>query len=132
MQHHQYSTEWDEDGGYLDFVTDIRDDSYLRFYVGQSTCIGLRIREHIRAILTGNLDTLHYYILQLGNGQRNANFLRLWTHISDISESTEKASFRRGLYRNLLEMLFCFVSEVCQLSLWKPSSVPFRTSPFTA
>src|ERR1700744_6454356 len=61
-------------GGYLDFVTDDRDKNYVRFYVGQSLTILSRVDEHICRIEEGSCRTLHYYISQLGHGNRKPRF----------------------------------------------------------
>ncbi|TPX17021.1 uncharacterized protein E0L32_012331 [Thyridium curvatum] len=67
------------DMGYIDFVTDDRDDKYFRLYHGQAKCASRRIlREHNQAIFSSANDTLHYYILWVGNGHRVANFLKAW------------------------------------------------------
>lgn len=47
--------------------------------MGQSADPRHRLAQHIKCILQGDCDTLHYYIISKGNGHRSANFLRLWT-----------------------------------------------------
>jgi len=37
-------------GGYLDYLTDTRDDTYCRYYVGQSEDLPFRTQHHVRAI----------------------------------------------------------------------------------
>jgi len=92
-----------QNGGYLDFVTDSRDNTYIRFYVGQSIVILFRVDKHIREILKGSCTTLHYYILQLGPGCRTSNWLRLWT----IPDKFDRPPTHQELLQNFLEMLFC-------------------------
>src|SRR6266480_6835493 len=92
-----------QDGGYLDFVTDSRDNTYIRFYVGQSIMILFRVDKHIRKILKGSCTTLHYYILQLGRGCRTSNWLRLWTILDQIDLSPT----HQELIQNFPEILFC-------------------------
>lgn len=70
---------WTMDNGYLDFVTDARDKTYWRAYVGQSKDPPHRLRQHIRAIQCGKSDTLHYYVISKGDGFRTANFVKLWS-----------------------------------------------------
>ena len=87
----------------MDFVTDSRDNTYIRFYVGQSIVILFRVDKHIREILKGSCTTLHYYILQLGPGCRTSNWLRLWT----IPDKFDRPPTHQELLQNFLEMLFC-------------------------
>ena len=93
--------------GYCNFVSDDRDDQYLRFYIGQATVLVFRIYYHSLAILKGKADTLQYYILQLGNGSRTANFLLLW----DLLVEVQRVPQHRSLMQNFLQMLFCRVFE---------------------
>ena len=90
-------------GGYLDFVTDSRDNTYIRFYVRQSIVMLFRVDKHIRKILKGSCTTLHYYILQLGRGCWTSNWLRLWT----IPDKFDPPPSHQELLQNILEMLFC-------------------------
>ncbi|KAJ5151941.1 hypothetical protein N7492_010236 [Penicillium capsulatum] len=70
---------WDSPyGGYLDFVTDQRDLAYWRPYVGQASSLKERISTHHRNIQTGHQDSLHYWVIRIGEGHRKANFIRLW------------------------------------------------------
>ncbi len=96
---------WWQYGGYLNFLTDDRDDHYQRYYVGQSTKLTARIRTHTRAMLYGDVSTLQYYIHTLGGGYRKPNFLRL-THIEedDITEVDERVQRDSFLKVNMLEM----------------------------
>ncbi|KKA21257.1 hypothetical protein T310_4698 [Rasamsonia emersonii CBS 393.64] len=70
---------WPPNSGYLDYITDNRNQHYWRAYVGQSEAPLLRIKHHMRTIYSGDHDTLHYYIVHKGSGHRQANFIRLWT-----------------------------------------------------
>lgn len=65
-------------GGYLDYLTDDRDDDYCRFYVGQSTNMRSRIRKYTMALVSGSVESLHYYIYALGKGSRKSHFLQLF------------------------------------------------------
>ncbi|KAJ6020676.1 hypothetical protein N7540_006180 [Penicillium herquei] len=65
-------------GGYLDFITDQRLQDYWRPYVGQSTAPRFRVTTHHRRIQARSTDCLHYWIIYKGDGQRLANFIRLW------------------------------------------------------
>lgn len=90
-------------GGYVRVLFDLRSSLWLRFYVGQSSCIVWRIyTEHLQNILHHNRTTLDYFILWLGNGNREANFLRLWSlpHWFEWDDYAKICS-------NLLEALFC-------------------------
>lgn len=46
-------------GGYLNFLTDKRNSSYLKFYVGQSNNLLLRIHEHCLRLTRKDVSTLH-------------------------------------------------------------------------
>ena len=87
----------------MDFVTDSRNRTYIRFYVGQSIMVLFRVDTHIRKILKGSCKTLHHYILQLGRGFRTSNWLRLWT----IPHNLDRDPTHQDLLQNFLEMLFC-------------------------
>lgn len=77
----------------MDYVTDERNASYWRGYVGQSNSLNIQKKN----------DTLHYYVIWKGNGKRAASFIRLWTLTPDsgIDEAT------RVLFTNMLEMIMC-------------------------
>ncbi|KAG2022220.1 hypothetical protein GB937_004315 [Aspergillus fischeri] len=75
----KHETQWPLNSGYLDYVSDDRDPDYWRPYVGQSSNTEQRIAQHVRAIRTGDTDTLHYFVIRRGDGHRTANFIRLWT-----------------------------------------------------
>lgn len=47
--------------------------------MGQSSKPKLRIPQHTREILKGSRRSLHYHIINSGQGSRHANFIRLWT-----------------------------------------------------
>ncbi len=99
---------WPEWGGYLDFVTDDRNNLYLRFYVGQSTRLLLRLDTHCRSLLAGDIHTLHYFILNLGNGHRSSNWLQLWTIPEELYDKPQSRSgFSVSLIQCFLEKLFC-------------------------
>jgi hypothetical protein len=84
--------------------TDRRCHQYLRLYVGQTIRSWRRfLVEHVQAILRGNVSSLHYFILWLGNGYRSANFLRLWTLPTGKDDRWRQATI------NILECLFARV-----------------------
>lgn len=71
--------QWDSPTGYLDYVTDDRNYHYFRLYHGQAAVACKRIiHDHGQAISQCFHNSLHYFILWLGNGHRSANFLRVW------------------------------------------------------
>ncbi|KAI1277581.1 hypothetical protein F5Y07DRAFT_407170 [Xylaria sp. FL0933] len=98
----QQKGEWTGGGGYLDFVTDDRDPQWLKLYVGQYTVAVRRIlRQHSQSILNGSYESLHYFILWMGNGHRAANFLRLWQFPDSPTDPWYKVR------ANILEYCFC-------------------------
>lgn len=62
--------------------------------------------EHINAIMSGHYDTLHYYIVYLGNGARCASFITLWR----LDEDTDDLAWTR-FRQNALELFFCFIFQ---------------------
>ncbi|GAB1209202.1 hypothetical protein APSETT445_007972 [Aspergillus pseudonomiae] len=94
---------WPVNSGYLDFVSDTTDTAYLRFYVGQAEKTVFRIKMHIRNILLGAHNTLHYYVIWKGKGHRVANFLRLW--VLNLPEGVDNAI--KLVLNNILEMTMC-------------------------
>ncbi|GIC92158.1 uncharacterized protein Aud_008619 [Aspergillus udagawae] len=101
-------TQWPLNSGYLDYVTDDRDPDYWRPYVGQSSNTEQRIAQHVRAIRTGDTDTLHYFVIRRGDGHRTANFVRLWTLA--LPENVDPVI--NTALNNILEMIMarCFQS----------------------
>ena len=99
--------QWPKFGGYLDFVTDDRNCSYVRFYVGQSIVVALRLDTHCRHILQGAFDTLHYYILNMGDGHRRANWLQLWSMPEEMQYMETFSGFSISIIQCCLEMMFC-------------------------
>ncbi|KAK2751804.1 hypothetical protein FQN55_009246 [Onygenales sp. PD_40] len=92
---------WPSNSGYMNFVTDLRNDNYWRPYVGQSEKPRMRIQQHTRNILALKRDTLHYYIVWKGNGQRTCNFIRLWTLVIPEGKNTDL----EVVFNNILEMV---------------------------
>jgi hypothetical protein len=93
---------WETPMGYLDFVTDSRDREWLRLYVGQCVEVLRRVvNGHAQSILKTSIDSLHYFMIWLGNGSRSANFIRLWK-----VEEHEDDDWKK-IRMNLLEALFC-------------------------
>lgn len=99
--------------GYLDFITDDRDDNWHRLYVGQCMEVLRRlVNGHAQYVLQASTSTLHYFIIWIGNGHRAANFIRLWSmedeaeKVTDKLEAAKKDEWRR-ITMNLLEALFC-------------------------
>lgn len=103
IQHQQDKDEsWATPMGYLDFITDSRDREWLRLYVGQCVEVLRRvINGHAQSILKASIDTLHYFMIWLGNGCRSANFIRLWK-VEDYEDDDWKK-----IRMNILEVLFC-------------------------
>ncbi|KAL7946634.1 hypothetical protein V8C42DRAFT_292343 [Trichoderma barbatum] len=95
--------DWSYPVGYASFVTDQRNSGYLRVYVGQCNAPRRRIySQHMQSILQGSYETLHYFILWLGNGHRSANFIKLWEFpASQIFDEWYQ------IQSNLLEAIFC-------------------------
>ncbi|KAK6837640.1 hypothetical protein RU639_001234 [Aspergillus parasiticus] len=59
---------WSPKGGYVDIVTDLRNDEHWRAYPGQSKGPTELIKIHNRAVLRGSKSTLHYYVIAQGQG----------------------------------------------------------------
>ncbi|KAL5338938.1 hypothetical protein BJX70DRAFT_398139 [Aspergillus crustosus] len=103
----QDKTPWMPYSGYMDYVTDSRDLKYWRVYIGQSKNPPSRISQHIRNIINGHDDTLHYYVILQGKGYRSANFIRLWTLVCpDYVPSSVQ-----DIFANILEMVMCRAFE---------------------
>lgn len=112
VQKRQFARQvtWPEAGGYVDGITDDRDSSYFRGYVGQSSRLPIRISiEHPSEIRNGSTRTLHYFVLARGQGHRYANFLRLWSTPALIADANQERSTSFQLVQNVLKMLFCRV-----------------------
>jgi hypothetical protein len=103
--------QWPEFGGYLDAVTDDRNPLYVRFYIGQSIRVILRIDTHCRHILQGTFDTLHYFILNMGDGHRRANWLQLWGMPKEMQYRETFSGFSISIIQCCLEMMFCRAFE---------------------
>lgn len=103
------SRRWPEQTGYLDFITDVRDPDYIRYYHGQSETVIFRIADHLVKICRGKFETLHHYVLQLGQGHRRATMIRVWTIPQKLLhyETEELTTLCVKLLKNFLEMLFC-------------------------
>ncbi|KAH8807142.1 hypothetical protein F5884DRAFT_751732 [Xylogone sp. PMI_703] len=91
--------------GYLNFIKDIRNENYLRFYVGQTVNARRHISERLSSILHGSSESLHYFICSRGNGHRTATFLKLWEIPASSENSTSSAWYQA--VSNILEMAFC-------------------------
>ena len=114
MRREDNDEDWNTPMGYLDFITDDRMWEWLRLYVGQ--CVnGLRriVNSHIQIVLRGDYDSLHQFIVWLGNGHRTMNFIRLWKFPeyhhpeNESEETTEREKSWRSMKMNFLEALFC-------------------------
>jgi hypothetical protein len=94
---------WPKMVGYMDFITDSRLEPFVRTYVGQ-TGDGCRriMQNHAQAIMQGRNESLHYFILWLGNGSRTANFLQLWS----FADNTPQDEWYHAK-NDILELLFC-------------------------
>jgi hypothetical protein len=101
------NSPWAKDVGYLIFITDDRNPLYFRMYVGQTArskrCL---IKEHGHAFRIGKRTTLLYWICSRDNGERCANFIRLW----EMSRNIPKGQWR-DVITNVLEMVFCEAFE---------------------
>jgi hypothetical protein len=103
--------QWPEFGGYLNFVTDDRNCFYVRFYIGQSVMVLLRIDTHCRHILLGAFDTLHYFNLNMGDGHQRANWLQLWGMPKEMQYMETFSGFSISIIQCCLEMMFCRAFE---------------------
>lgn len=96
--------------GYMDFITDTRNTAYNRRYVGQTVDAKRRIaREHFQGLLNHSTQSLHHFCVWIGNGTREANFIRLWSCPSedDILECEGATETWNEVQQSLLEALFC-------------------------
>ncbi|KAL1859594.1 hypothetical protein VTK73DRAFT_7567 [Phialemonium thermophilum] len=115
----QQNTPWSSMGGYLDAITDDRDKNYLRLYVGQSKGLPNRIFDtHRLQMLMFSTKSLHYFIVWLGNGHRQARFVQLWA----VPEGTAWDSWQQIRF-NLLESLFCRAFSTHHGSVLPPEDV---------
>ncbi|KAE8342644.1 hypothetical protein BDV24DRAFT_162177 [Aspergillus arachidicola] len=103
----KYLETWPRNSGYLDYVTDDRDMRYWRPYVGQSSNVEKRIKEHIKGSARTIPDSLHYFVIHKGNGMRAMNFIRLWSLTDHQSFDQETKS----VFSNILEMAFSFAFQ---------------------
>ncbi|KAK1139819.1 hypothetical protein N8T08_011144 [Aspergillus melleus] len=94
---------WSPNGGYVDIVTDLRNNEYWRAYRGQSKGPAGRIKTHNRAILRGSRSTLHYHVIAQGQGYRAANWLKLW----EVPKDAQLSTTSRAVALNVLEMTMC-------------------------
>ncbi|GAB1208781.1 hypothetical protein APSETT445_007542 [Aspergillus pseudonomiae] len=97
------NTIWSPNGGYVDIVTDLRNNEYWRAYPGQSKNPSDRIKTHNRAVLRGSRSTLHYYVIAQGQGYRVANWLKLW----EVPNNLQLSCTSRAVALNILEMTMC-------------------------
>ncbi len=97
----------------MDGVTDDRSDGYIRFYVGQSFNLPIRVSiDHPGEIRYGNTRRIHYFVLARGHGRRYAHILRLWALTNPTIDGLEAAEMDRfSLAQNALEMMFCRAFE---------------------
>jgi len=92
------------EGGYLDFITDDRDESYLKFYVGQASSVSRRISQHRSSFARGQTDSLHYYIFALGQEYRHSDFIRLFRSPSEIFGHLDPNREDVVMLMNILEL----------------------------
>lgn len=107
---------WNDSGGYLNFIHDERSGVYMRFYVGQSFVLRRRIPYHVHQILLGSTQSLHYFLLAKGEGNRNSCFLKLWDSPACpwSSETWSSEQIKKewdAFFANILEMAFCYVFQ---------------------
>ena len=120
---------WPLNGGYLNFVTDSRNDNYWRPYVGQSEKPWLRIQQHGRNIRKLKHDILHYYIIWVGHGYRTCNFIRLWTLILPDGLGV----VFQITFNNILEMIMARAFQsLPRMTLEKWFSLSLEEKPFTS
>ena len=93
-------------GGYLDFLTDKRNRSYLKFYVGQSRDLLIRIHEHYLRLTRGDVSSLHYYICALGGENRSFNFIRLFRSPRDFCSDQILTDEDISMFMNVFEAAF--------------------------
>ena len=93
-------------GGYLDFLTDKRNRSYLKFYVGQSRDLLIRIHEHYLRLTRGDVSSLHYYICALGGENRSFNFIRLFRSPRDLCSDQILTDEDISMFMNVFEAAF--------------------------
>ncbi|KAB8261021.1 hypothetical protein BDV32DRAFT_148894 [Aspergillus pseudonomiae] len=107
LKQSNYIITWPRNSGYLDYVTDDRDMRYWRPYVGQSSNVEKRIKEHIKGAARMIPDSLHYFVIHKGNGMRAMNFIRLWSFTDHECFNQETKS----IFANILEMAFAFAFQ---------------------
>ena len=93
-------------GGYLDFLTDKANRSYLKFYVGQSRDLLIRIHEHYLRLTRGDVSSLHYYICALGGENRSFNFIRLFRSPRDFCSDQILTDEDISMFMNVFEAAF--------------------------
>jgi hypothetical protein len=98
--------QWPDQGGYLDFILDDRNNRYVRFYVGQSNNLSVRLGVHCQNITSGSAEFLHYYIANLGDGHRGAHWMKLWSTPKEINDKV-LTPLESELIQCFLEKLFC-------------------------
>ena len=114
-------------GGYLDYLTDDRDDEYCRFYVGQSINMPSRIRSHVVALLRGSVESLHYYIFALGKGSRKSHFLRLFRLSKTRGTSNSDTTLRLSMLEMIMALAFRSLPEELLAEYSRPSKRPAKT-----
>lgn len=117
------------DGGYPNFITDTRSDTYFKMYIGQSKVLLDRIGQHRSAIAMGDMTSLHYFIVATGQLFRKENFVRLFCLKPEIFQEEEYAD----LCRNLLEFLMTLAFQTLPrpvLTSWLPEAL-IRAPPKT-
>lgn len=120
---------FDCDGGYLDFVTDIRSDRYFKMYIGQAQILADRIGQYRSNVAIRDITTLHYFVLATGAAFRSMNFIRLFGLDSDIFLDQEYAALCRSLLEFLMTLAFQTLLEI-ELQQWLPAAsikTPLRT-----
>lgn len=114
-------SQFDCDGGYLDFITDTRSDTYFRMYIGQGKLLADRISQHLDRIANGDISTLHYYVLAAGGKSRTSNFIRLFRLKPDIFHDEEYTTLCRDLLELLMTLAFRTISKP-ELKQWLPEA----------
>ncbi|KAK1763475.1 hypothetical protein QBC33DRAFT_622894 [Phialemonium atrogriseum] len=110
---------WPTHIGYLDYVTDDRNDEYIRPYSGQTNKGPRRIIvQHAQSILLNKSNSLHYFVIWVGNGHRQANFIMLWSALPQDWNDWMQLRF------NMLEAIFCSAFQSHHGCLALPDELP--------
>lgn len=97
---------WNGNIGYMSFITDERDTDYNRRYIGQTNDAQRTIiRQHCQNLLSKSTCSLPRFIIWVGNGNRTANFIRLWSYQGAATQNSVETWRQNQM--NILQALFC-------------------------